>query len=81
MAGVSREQARSTWEHYWGAGLPSGGVERLNPWLVKRAKERSTTLARASPTARAALRRTSGSKQPNAGLTGFESLSRPKEHP
>jgi hypothetical protein len=49
MAGVGPEQARSTWAHYWGAGLPSGGVERLTPWLVQRAKERATQLARASP--------------------------------
>jgi hypothetical protein len=47
MGGVSIEQARSTWEHYHGAGLPPGGVERLHPWLVKRAKERATQLAKA----------------------------------
>jgi hypothetical protein len=78
MDGVSREQARSTWKHYWGAGLPPGGVERLHAWLAQRAKERTTKLARASPRASPNPR---ASKQPNAGLTGFESLSRPKEHP
>jgi hypothetical protein len=41
MAGVSDEQARSTWEHYRGAGLPPNGVERLYAWLTKRAKERA----------------------------------------
>ncbi len=47
MGGVSVEQARSTWEHYHGAGLPPSGVERLHPWLVKRAKERAMQLAKA----------------------------------
>jgi hypothetical protein len=47
MRGVSREQALSTWEHYYGAGLPPGGVEKLYPWLCKRAKERSSQLAKA----------------------------------
>jgi hypothetical protein len=47
MGGVSIEQAKSTWEHYHGAGLPPSGVERLHPWLVKRAKERAMQLAKA----------------------------------
>ena len=51
MRGISREQAASTWEHYWGAGLPQGGVERLHDWLLKRAKERSNSQARAGPRA------------------------------
>jgi hypothetical protein len=46
MAGVSREQAASTWEYYWGAGLPDRGVEKLHPWLVKQAKERANQTAR-----------------------------------
>jgi hypothetical protein len=46
MAGVSREQATSTWEHYFGAGLPDRGVEKLVPWMVKRAKERANQTAR-----------------------------------
>jgi hypothetical protein len=50
MRGVSREQALSTWEHYYGAGLPPGGVEKLYPWLCKRAKERSSQLAKAPTT-------------------------------
>jgi len=41
MRGVSHEQAVSTWEHYFGAGLPERGVERLVDWLCKRAKERA----------------------------------------
>jgi hypothetical protein len=45
MAGVKPEQARSTWSHYFGAGLPLGGVERLEWWLVQRAKERQNQLA------------------------------------
>ena len=48
MAGVSPEQARSTWEHYWGAGLPDRGVEKLIPWMVKRAKEHANQTARAT---------------------------------
>lgn len=40
MAGVSPQQARATWNHYWTAGLPPGGVEKLEPWLVKQAKEK-----------------------------------------
>lgn len=48
-AGVSREQALATWEHYWGAGLPPTGVQRLTPWLVRRAKERANQLAKAPP--------------------------------
>jgi hypothetical protein len=54
MAGVSREQAAATWEHYWTKGLPPDGVEKLHPWLVKQAKERANQLAklaRASPAA------------------------------
>lgn len=52
MRGVSREQAASTWKHYFGAGLPAHGVERLYPWLLQRALERANsvaTLARAGP--------------------------------
>jgi hypothetical protein len=52
-AGVSPDQARSTWSHYFGAGLPQGGVERLDWWLCQRAKERATSQARASPRANA----------------------------
>jgi hypothetical protein len=73
MAAVSREQAISTWKHYWGAGLPRGGVEKLHPWLCERAKDRANQLARASPGIVASLRQ-HGSKQGNAGFTGFESL-------
>lgn len=51
MRGVDPLQARSTWEHYRGAGLPQGGVERLYEWLCKRAKERSKSTARAGPKA------------------------------
>ncbi len=72
MGGVSREQAAATWEHYWTEGLPHRGVEKLHPWLVKQAKERTNQLARASPGV-ASIRR-HGSRQGNAGLTGFESL-------
>ena len=67
MAGVSTDQARSTWAHYWGAGLPDRGVERLTPWLVKRAKERSNQLAKAS--------RGRGSRphsQPDAGVDPWQ---------
>lgn len=49
MRGIAPEQARSTWEHYWGAGLPERGVERLHDWLLKRAKERANSQARAGP--------------------------------
>lgn len=49
MAGVSREQATSTWEHYFGAGLPPGGIERPHRWLIKRAKDRANHTARAGP--------------------------------
>lgn len=49
MGGVSPKQARSTWSHYWGQGLPPGGVERLHDWLVQRAIERSNSQARGRP--------------------------------
>jgi len=52
MRGVSPEQARSTWEYYWSAGLPANGVEKLSGWLLKRAKERAAStakVARAGP--------------------------------
>jgi hypothetical protein len=52
MGGVRPEQARSTWKHYWGAGLPAGGVERLHDWLTQRAAERAAqtaSLPRARP--------------------------------
>lgn len=67
MAGVSADQARSTWAHYWGAGLPDRGVERLHPWLIKRAKERANQLAKAS--------RGRGSRphsQPDAGIDPWQ---------
>lgn len=51
MRSVTPQQARSTWAHYWGAGLPHGGVEKLYPWLCKRAKERADSLARVTPRA------------------------------
>lgn len=47
MRGVSRDQATSTWVHYFGAGLPERGVERLHEWLCQRAKERANSTARA----------------------------------
>lgn len=47
MGGVSPVQAKSTWKHYWGAGLPLSGVERLYDWLTLRAVERSNQVARA----------------------------------
>lgn len=64
MAGVSREQATSTWEHYWGSGLPDRGVEKLTPWLVKRAKERASQTARAGPHRRSSREH----HQPDAGV-------------
>jgi hypothetical protein len=73
IAGVSREQATSTWEHYQRAKLPLKGVERLHPWLIAQA----ATYARNNPTppARASPRgRQYGSKQPNAGMTGLEGV-------
>ena len=73
MAGVSRDQAVSTWTHYWTAGLPRFGVEKLESWLVKQAKERANQLA-ALPKAGAAAR--NGPNQPNAGLTGLEIFAR-----
>lgn len=68
MAGVSLEQARSTWEHYFGAGLPQGGVERLHSWLVKRSKERGNQTARVP--VRAPPRRY-GSAQQDEGVDPF----------
>ena len=56
MAGVSREQARSTWSHYFGQGLPPGGVERRECWLVHRATERSNQLCRVPATGGAGVR-------------------------
>jgi len=52
MGGVGPAQARSTWKHYWGAGLPTGGVERLHDWLTQRAAERAAQTA-SLPRARA----------------------------
>jgi hypothetical protein len=49
MAGVAPKQARSTWSHYVGQGLPPDGVERLEWWLVQRAKEKQERAAKASP--------------------------------
>lgn len=58
MRGVDPRQARSTWAHYRGAGLPTGGVERLYEWLCQRAKERTVSQAKvaaASPRGRPGL--------------------------
>lgn len=49
MAGVKPMQAVSTWNHYYGQGLPPGGVERLEPWLVQRAKEKQTASTQLPP--------------------------------
>lgn len=49
MRGISPQQARSTWVHYRGAGLPQGGVERLFDWLCQRAKERANRLTKVGP--------------------------------
>ncbi len=40
IRGIPLEQSISTWSHYFGAGLPTDGVERLHDWLLQRAKER-----------------------------------------
>jgi hypothetical protein len=72
MRAIPLEQARSTWSHYWGAGLPQGGVERLHDWLLQRAKERSTKnahLAREGP-------RRSGSAQRDHGVDGWAESER-----
>jgi hypothetical protein len=50
MRAVPREQAISTWRHYYGAGLPERGVERLHAWLCARATERAVANARVSAT-------------------------------
>ena len=74
MGGVGAEQAKSTWTHYWGAGLPPGGVERLHDWLTQRAVERGRQLARLpTPSAR------HGPNQPNAGKTGLEIFEKPRK--
>lgn len=68
MRAISEAQARSTWEHYWGAGLPTQGVERLHDWLLKRAQERAVSTARMP--ARASPRRY-GSAQQDHGVDPF----------
>jgi len=35
------ERAKATWKHYWGAGLPANGVERLYSWLLQQAREKA----------------------------------------
>lgn len=65
MGGVSLAQAKSTWKHYWGNGLPPNGVLRLIPWLVQRAKERQERTAKAPPS------RTQATRKP---LTAEEAL-------
>ncbi len=69
MGGVGPDQAKSTWAHYWGAGLPQVGVERLHDWLTHRAKERQQSQARLKKPEK-------GPNQPNAGLTGLEIFER-----
>jgi hypothetical protein len=69
MAGVPRVQAESTWTHYFGAGLPERGVERLNQWLVKRSKERQAATTKAERGGRKG-----DSVQPSLGKTGWETL-------
>lgn len=46
MSGVSPVQATATWKHYYRAGLPEFGVERLHPWLIAAAAEYVTRKAR-----------------------------------
>jgi hypothetical protein len=45
MAGVSREQAQGTWTYYATRGLPPGGLEDAEGWLVRMAVERRNQLA------------------------------------
>lgn len=61
MRGVHAAQAKSTWKHYYGAGLPERGVERLHDWLLQQAAEKATRSARAGP-------RRSGSAQQDHGV-------------
>lgn len=53
---VRPAQARSTWKHYFAAGLPPGGIERLHEWLLEQARDyavrKAAPPARASPGAR-----------------------------
>ncbi len=69
MGGVGPDQAKSTWAHYWGSGLPQFGVEKLHDWLTLRAKERQESQARLKKPEK-------GPNQPNAGLTGLEIFTR-----
>jgi hypothetical protein len=80
MAGVSRVQAISTWKHYFGAGLPERGVERLHAWLCQRAKERAVATAGVT-SAWPEGRRRHGSAQPDAGKTGWEWAPKPEVMP
>jgi hypothetical protein len=49
MAGVGREQALATWQHYATKGLPPDGVEDLEPWMVLQAKGFVQRRAKAAP--------------------------------
>jgi len=53
------DQAKSTWAHYWGQGLPPNGVERLYAWLLQRAREKAI-----SNRSRAAAQTSRGGKAP-----------------
>ncbi|MEY4548967.1 MAG: hypothetical protein RL685_5162 [Pseudomonadota bacterium] len=74
IAGVKPEQARSTWTHYWTEGLPERGVERLEGWLVKQAKERQQRHTKVEPRASPRGSNPRASKQPDAGMTGLEGV-------
>jgi hypothetical protein len=80
LRAVPREQAISTWKHYFGAGLPERGVERLHAWLCQRAKERVIATAGVTPTWPEGRRR-HGSAQPDAGKTGWEWAPKPEVVP
>lgn len=78
MAGVKPEQARSTWSHYFGQGLPPGGVERLEPWLVQRAKEKQnqlTTVAPKPPASSASSPRPGDDLDTTGAATAFRATS------
>lgn len=71
MGGVSPKQARSTWSHYVGQGLPQGGVERLEWWLVQRAKEKQEELAGKAARARASPQRPGDELQTTEAATAW----------
>lgn len=65
-----RDRATATWKHYWRAGLPEFGVEKLYPWLLEQARQYGARHLKAA--AERHPQRRHGSAQQDHGINPFD---------